>query len=98
MVAPTVSLTSDAALASQVTYDVGFTTTAHGGLAARYGTITLVAPQGTVFPSYNPDYIGDGRVDQATSPDLGQPGRGRPGDRSSASRSERRWPPATGPS
>ena len=48
--APTVSLSSDAAMASQVTYTVGFTTSAQGGLAANQGSITLVAPEGTVFP------------------------------------------------
>ncbi len=54
--APTVSLSSDAAMASQVTYTVGFTTSAQGGLAANQGSITLVAPEGTVFPLVPGDY------------------------------------------
>ena len=43
-------------MASQVTYTVGFTTSAQGGLAANQGSITLVAPEGTVFPLVPGDY------------------------------------------
>ena len=56
VVAPTLRLSSDAPLASEVTYTVGFTTSAHGGLVAGYGSITLVAPRGTAFPLFPADY------------------------------------------
>ena len=64
---PTVALSSYAALASQVTYTVGFRTSAQGGLAANHGSITLLAPRGTVFPPNGPDYAITDVTDKTTS-------------------------------
>ena len=46
---PSVALTTKAAGATNVTYDVRFTTSSTGALAPYYSTITLNAPAGTVF-------------------------------------------------
>ena len=70
---PTVSLSTYAGLATEVTYDVSFTTGARGALAADKGTVTLVAPQGTVFPSENPDYTVVDAGTKAASPISGNP-------------------------
>ncbi len=48
---PSVTLSTAAAGATNVTYDVKFTTTPSGSLAAGSGTITLAAPAETVFSS-----------------------------------------------
>ena len=52
---PTVQLSSTVAGASGVTYTVGFTTSATGAIPAG-GSITLVAPTGTIWPDGNSDY------------------------------------------
>ena len=48
---PSVTLSTAAAGATNATYDVKFTTTPSGSLAAGSGTITLAAPAETVFSS-----------------------------------------------
>ena len=48
---PSVTLTTKAAGATNVTYNVRFTTSSTGALAPYYSTITLAAPAGTVFSS-----------------------------------------------
>ncbi len=48
---PSVNLSTAAVGATNVTYNVRFTTSATGSLAAGGGTITLAAPAGTVFSS-----------------------------------------------
>ncbi len=49
--APSVALSTTAAGATNVTYDVRFTTSSTGALAPVYSTITLAAPAGTSFTS-----------------------------------------------
>jgi hypothetical protein len=56
VVSPTVGLTSTAAMATGVTYNVQFTASSSGGLAGFYSTITLQAPTGTVFSGNAGDY------------------------------------------
>ena len=51
MTSPLVTLSTTAAGATNVTYDVRFTTSSTGALAPYYSTITLAAPAGTVFSS-----------------------------------------------
>ncbi len=46
---PTLSTTSTAGGAAGVTYTVGFTASASGGLGGGSGSITLAAPAGTIF-------------------------------------------------
>ncbi len=48
---PSVSLSTKAAGATNVTYDVRFTTSSAGALAPYYSAITLNAPTGTMFTS-----------------------------------------------
>ena len=48
---PSVTLSTTAAGATNVTYTTDFTTSSTGALAADYSTITLAAPAGTVFNS-----------------------------------------------
>ncbi len=52
---PSVTLSTSAADATNVTYTISFTTSPTGSLAPDTGTITLAAPGGTVFNS-NDDY------------------------------------------
>ena len=49
--APSVTLSTTAAGATNVTYATSFTTSSTGALAPYYSTITLAAPAGTVFNS-----------------------------------------------
>jgi beta-lactam-binding protein with PASTA domain len=49
---PSASLSSTAAAATAVDYTVGFTTSATGAIPAG-GTITLVGPAGTLWPTHN---------------------------------------------
>ena len=51
VLSPTVSLSSTAASATNVTYTTSFTTSSTGALASDYSTITLAASAGTVFSS-----------------------------------------------
>ncbi|HXW33044.1 MAG TPA: hypothetical protein VEJ87_00575, partial [Acidimicrobiales bacterium] len=53
---PTVSLSTSAADASNVTYTVGFSTSATGAIPAG-GSITIGGPAGTVWPHSNSAYV-----------------------------------------
>ncbi len=53
---PLVDITSFAAGASQVTYKVSFSVSSTGGLTGGQGTIDLIAPKGTVWPTKASDY------------------------------------------
>lgn len=67
--APSVTMTTAAAGATGVTYQIEFTTSSSGALAAGAGTITLAAPAGTNFAaatSYDAVDLSDGQ-------DLGAP-------------------------
>jgi hypothetical protein len=66
IVAPAVSLTTNVAAATGVTYNVQFTTSATGALAPNQGTITVQAPSGTIIPDQGVDV-----VDLTTGQDLG---------------------------
>lgn len=55
---PAVTLSSGVATASQVTYTVGFTTSAQGGLAAGRGSITLFTPPRDHVPRQRPGLLG----------------------------------------
>ncbi|MCL4443830.1 MAG: hypothetical protein M1456_07030 [Actinobacteria bacterium] len=53
---PLVDITSFAAEASQVTYKVSFSVSSTGGLTGGQGTVDLIAPKGTVWPTQASDY------------------------------------------
>ncbi|MHB8263109.1 MAG: beta strand repeat-containing protein [Acidimicrobiales bacterium] len=66
---PAVALTSSSAGASQVTYKISFSVSATGGLQGGQGTIDLIAPKGTVWPSQASNYeIEDQTTPSATGP------------------------------
>ncbi len=53
---PLVDITSFAAGASQVTYKVSFSVSSTGGLTGSQGSVDLIAPQGTVWPTQASNY------------------------------------------
>ena len=68
---PSVTLSTTAAGATNVTYSTSFTTSATGRLAPYYSTITLAAPVGTIFGSNSSYTISD----VTTGTDCGTPTR-----------------------
>jgi hypothetical protein len=65
-----VGVSPPAPSATDATYVVGLHTSSSGALAAGFGTITLDAPSGTVFPSSASDYAvfeSEGNVDRTAS-------------------------------
>ncbi len=69
---PSVDITSFAAGASQVTYKISFSVSSTGGLAGGQGTIDLIAPSGTVWPTKATNYeVEDQTTASASGPASG---------------------------